>query len=99
MSITETSRCSGLTLTTTVKRLSLTSMLSNFPLGIKTSRLERPYGGCDVLLKLDIFMPKMVTRNKKPKTITTESAATNHFKKIRGTSGLELFLISGIYHD
>ena len=44
-------------------------------------------------------MPRIVTRNKKPKIITTESIITSHFKKIKGTSGLELFLISGIYRD
>jgi hypothetical protein len=61
--------------------------------------LNDPDRDCGVVLKLDIFMPRMVTRNKKPKTITTESTITSHFKKTKGTSDLELFLISGIYHD
>ena len=74
-------------------------MLSISPLGINTSKLVDPDRDCGVVLKLDIFIPRMVIRNKKPKTITTESTVTSHFKKIKGTSGLELFLISGIYHD
>ena len=41
---------------------------------------------------------RIVTRNKKPRTITTDRTITSHFKKIKGTSCFELFLISAIYH-
>ena len=99
MSTTETSRYPSLTFTTIVNKLSLTLMLSTFPLVIRTSGLDDLDRGCGVLLKLAIFMPRIVIRNKKPKIITTESTVTSHFKKIKGTSGLELFLISGIYRD
>ena len=99
MSTTVTSRCPTSFFTMTVNRLSLTLMLLISPSGIKTSKLDEPDRDAGVLLKFDIFMPRMVIRNKKPKTITIESTITSHFKKIKGTSGLELFLISGIYHD
>ena len=82
-----------------VNRPSLTLMLSTLPSDTKTSDWDDSVRGCGVLLKLAIFMPRIVTRNKKPKIITTESTITSHFKKIKGTSGLELFLISGIYRD
>ena len=99
MSTTETSRYPLLTFTTMVNRPSLTLMLSTLPSVIRTSELDESVRGCGVLLKLAIFMLRIVTRNKKPKIITTESIMTSHFKKIMGTSGLELFLISGIYRD
>ena len=99
MSITETSRYPSLTFITMVNRPSLTLMLSILPSVIRISELDDLDRGCGVLLKLAIFMPRIVTRNKKPKIITTESIITSHFKKIKGTSGLELFLISGIYRD
>ena len=99
MSTTENSRCPSATFTTNVSRLSPTSMILISPSGIKTSNLDESDSDCGVVLKLDIFIPRMVIRNKKPKTITTESTVTSHFKKIKGTSGLELILISGIYHD
>ena len=53
----------------------------------------------DEKLKFFQTKPKMATRNKKPKIITTESTVTSHFKNTKGKSDFELFLISRIYHD
>ena len=99
MSTTETSRYPSLIFTMMVKRPSLTLMLSTLPSVIRIFELDELVKGCCVLLKLAIFMPRIEMRNTKPKIITTESSITSHFKKIKGTSGLELFLISGIYRD
>ena len=99
MSTTDTSRYPSLTFTTMVNRPSLTLILSILPSVIRTFELDDLVRGCGVLLKLAIFMPRIVTRNKKPKIITTDIVITSHFKKIKGTLGLELFLISGIYRD